>query len=81
MLVLIKDIAAFPTIFTKRKTSVIGANEDIYAHSGFTESLDYEGEVGVIIGKSGFAVSEANAMDHVWGYTIINGTFVLRLTL
>ncbi|KAK5040139.1 hypothetical protein LTS07_000636 [Exophiala sideris] len=64
--------ANFPTIFTKRQNSVIGSNEDIYAHPGFTESLDYEGEVGVIIGKSCSAVSEADAMDHVWGYTIIN---------
>ncbi|KAL2421292.1 hypothetical protein ABEF95_008172 [Exophiala dermatitidis] len=64
--------AEFPTIFTKRKTSIIGADEDIYAHPGFTESLDYEGEVGIIIGKTAFAVSEANAMDYVWGYTIIN---------
>lgn len=41
-------------------------------HHGFTESVDYEGEIGVIIGKPGFRVSESDAMDYVWGYTIIN---------
>lgn len=34
--------------------------------------MDYEGEIGVIIGKSGFKVEDADAMDYVWGYTIIN---------
>jgi 2-keto-4-pentenoate hydratase/2-oxohepta-3-ene-1,7-dioic acid hydratase in catechol pathway len=46
--------------------------EDIFPHPGFTQTLDYEGEIGVIIGKPGFRISEANAMDHVWGYTIVN---------
>ncbi|OQV00024.1 hypothetical protein CLAIMM_05579 [Cladophialophora immunda] len=68
----IQQKASFPTIFTKRSTSVMAANEDIYAHPGFTGCLDYEGEVGVIIGKPGFGISEKDAMEHVWGYTIIN---------
>jgi hypothetical protein len=34
--------------------------------------VDYEGEIGVIIGKGGFKIKEADAMKHVWGYTIIN---------
>ena len=34
--------------------------------------MDYEGEIGVIIGKAGFKITEENAMNHVWGYTIIN---------
>ena len=34
--------------------------------------MDYEGEIGVIIGKGGFKIKEADAMKHVWGYTIIN---------
>ncbi|KAF2806427.1 uncharacterized protein BDZ99DRAFT_449168 [Mytilinidion resinicola] len=61
-----------PVIFTKRATSIIAHGEDIYPHPKFTTTLDYEGEIGVIIGKTGFRVSEADAMKHVWGYTIIN---------
>ncbi|OAA79655.1 fumarylacetoacetate hydrolase [Akanthomyces lecanii RCEF 1005] len=66
------DIPTHPVIFTKRATSIIAHGDDIFPHPGFTESVDYEGEIGVIIGKAGFRISEADAMNHVWGYTIIN---------
>ncbi|KAK3071105.1 hypothetical protein LTR53_009239 [Teratosphaeriaceae sp. CCFEE 6253] len=66
------DIPTHPVIFTKRATSIIANEEDILLHEGFTETLDYEGEIGVIIGKGGFQISEAEAEEHVWGYTIIN---------
>ena len=45
---------------------------EIYPHPQATETLDYEGELGVIIGKGGFNISKADAMQHIWGYTIIN---------
>lgn len=61
-----------PVIFTKRATSIIADGEGIFPHPGFTESMDYEGEIGVIIGKAGFKIQEEDAMDYVWGYTIIN---------
>lgn len=66
------DQPTHPVIFTKRFTSIIADGEDMYPHPKFTETIDYEGEIGVIVGKSGFRISEADAMDHVWGYTIIN---------
>ena len=37
-----------------------------------SEAIDYEAELGVIIGKGGRGIEAANALDHVWGYTIIN---------
>lgn len=66
------DQPTHPVIFTKRCTSIIADGEDVYPHPKFTQSIDYEGEIGVIVGKSGFRISEADAMDHVWGYTVIN---------
>lgn len=66
-------IATHPVIFTKRSTSIIACGNEIYPHTEFTGTLDYEGEIGVIIGKPGFRIDERNAMDYVWGYTIING--------
>ena len=66
------DTPSHPVIFTKRFTSIIADGEDIFPHPGFTETIDYEGEIGVIIGKPGFRISEADAMSHVWGYTIVN---------
>jgi 2-keto-4-pentenoate hydratase/2-oxohepta-3-ene-1,7-dioic acid hydratase in catechol pathway len=66
------ELPKCPIVFTKRATSIIANEEDILLHEGWTEQLDYEGEIGVIIGKGGFQISEADAPNHVWGYTIIN---------
>jgi len=66
------DQPTHPVLFTKRATSIIADGDEIYPHPGFTESADYEGEIGVMIGKAGFKISEEDAMDYVWGYTIIN---------
>ncbi|OJJ69693.1 hypothetical protein ASPBRDRAFT_46050 [Aspergillus brasiliensis CBS 101740] len=66
------DQPSHPVIFTKRATSIIGPEDPILLHPKFTSTLDYEGEIGVIIGKPGFQISEENASDHVWGYTIVN---------
>lgn len=74
-------LASHPVIFTKRSSSIIASGDEIYPHEKFTESLNYEGEIGVIIGKAGFMVDESNAMDHVWGYTIINGEYYRTRTL
>lgn len=61
-----------PVIFTKRSTSIIADGDDIFPHPGFTETVDYEGEIGVIIKKPGFQISEDNAWEYIWGFTIIN---------
>lgn len=66
------DQPTHPVIFTKRATSIIAHGEPIFLHSEFTETPDYEGEIGVIVGKSGFRIQEKDAMEYVWGYTIIN---------
>lgn len=66
------DQPSHPVIFTKRFTSIIADGEEILPHAGFTETVDYEGEIGVIVGKAGFRIREEDAMEHVWGYTIIN---------
>lgn len=66
------DIPDFPVIFSKRASSIVAHNTPIYPHPEFTSTLDYEGELGLIIGKGGARISKQNAMDHVWGYTIIN---------
>lgn len=66
------DLPSHPVIFTKRATSIVAHGEEIYLHPDFTDTLDYEGEIGVILGKAGFQIKEEDAMDYVWGYTIIN---------
>lgn len=50
------DMPTHPVIFTKRSTSIIADGEDILLHEGFTQTLDYKGEIGVIIGKVAFGL-------------------------
>ncbi|VUC30790.1 unnamed protein product [Clonostachys rosea] len=66
------DRPSHPVIFTKRATSIVADGSEVLLHPEFSQTVDYEGEIGVIIGKSGFRVEEADAMEYVWGYTIIN---------
>lgn len=61
-----------PIIFTKMPESVVGTNTAIGYPGNQSEQLDYEAELGVIIGKAGQGISSANAMDHVFGYVVIN---------
>jgi 2-keto-4-pentenoate hydratase/2-oxohepta-3-ene-1,7-dioic acid hydratase in catechol pathway len=66
------DIPEHIMIFTKAPTSVIGPGASIESHENLTDQLDYEGELAIVIGKSGKGISMENAMDHVFGYTIVN---------
>lgn len=61
-----------PIIFTKAPSSVIGSGESIPLHDQLTRELDYEAELGVIIGRGGRDIAREDALTHVWGYTIIN---------
>ena len=61
-----------PIIFNKATTSVIGPNDKIETKNDETKTTDYEGELGVIIGKRAKSISKANAFDIIFGYTIIN---------
>ncbi|MDB5761131.1 MAG: hydrolase [Herminiimonas sp.] len=61
-----------PVIFTKAPSSVIGCNDDVSGFADQTQQLDYEAELTVIIGKGGRGITKADALRHIWGYTIIN---------
>ncbi|WP_372522522.1 fumarylacetoacetate hydrolase family protein [Sulfuricaulis sp.] len=65
-------IPELPIIFTKATSSVIGPNEPIPAWLDPTHTTDYEGELAVVIGPGGRGIARANAMRHVYGYTIVN---------
>jgi acylpyruvate hydrolase len=60
-----------PPIFAKWSNAIIDPGEPILRPRGSKE-LDWEVELGVVIGKPTRFVSQAQALDHVWGYTIIN---------
>jgi 2-keto-4-pentenoate hydratase/2-oxohepta-3-ene-1,7-dioic acid hydratase in catechol pathway/alpha-beta hydrolase superfamily lysophospholipase len=61
-----------PVVFTKPAASVIASGDAVDPHTDITSALDYEGEIGVIIGRRASKVSRDEAMDYVWGYTLIN---------
>jgi len=61
-----------PIIFSKVPECVIASGDAIRYPTGVSESVDYEAELAVIIGKGGSGISKADAMSHVWGYPIVN---------
>lgn len=67
-----QDIPDVPIIFTKAPSSVIGPGEGVLSALDPTGTLDYEGELAVVIGTGGRGITRAQAMTHVWGYTIVN---------
>jgi 2-keto-4-pentenoate hydratase/2-oxohepta-3-ene-1,7-dioic acid hydratase in catechol pathway len=61
-----------PVIFSKATTSVVGPNDPIVLANDPTNTTDYEGEMAVVIGRSARNVSRERALDHVFGWTIVN---------
>ena len=61
-----------PIIFSKPPTTVTATNTDIIKNTKLTSQLDWEVELAVVIGKKGKYVPKVNAMDYVFGYTVIN---------
>jgi 2-keto-4-pentenoate hydratase/2-oxohepta-3-ene-1,7-dioic acid hydratase in catechol pathway len=66
------DIPAVPIYFTKVPESVIGPDEPIVIVPEVSDATDYEAELAVVIGRGGKGIKAADAMAHVWGYTIVN---------
>jgi 2-keto-4-pentenoate hydratase/2-oxohepta-3-ene-1,7-dioic acid hydratase in catechol pathway len=66
------DIPSVPIYFTKVPESVVGPGAPIQIVSEVSTAIDYEAELAVVIGRGGKGIRAADAMRHVWGYTIIN---------
>lgn len=62
----------YPIIFSKVPTTVIGPEDEIELHTNVTDEVDYEAELGVIIGTGGRDIPEEKVYEHIFGYTIIN---------
>lgn len=61
-----------PVFFTKAVTTIANPEEDIPLDSSLTQQLDYEVELAFIIGTGGKNIAKENALQHIFGYTIIN---------
>ena len=61
-----------PTFFSKLPTTVVGPRDSVPLHEAYTAKLDWEVELAVVIGKEGRDIAEADALSHVFGYTVAN---------
>lgn len=61
-----------PTVFTKAQTSITGPYDDIGVDQHITSRVDWEAELGVVIGRGGVNIRKDDALDHVVAYTVIN---------
>jgi 2-keto-4-pentenoate hydratase/2-oxohepta-3-ene-1,7-dioic acid hydratase in catechol pathway len=67
-----QEIPEFPVVFTKAVTSLADPGQAVDASLDPTNSVDYEGELGVVIGRRAKNVPRGAAFDYVFGYTIVN---------
>ncbi|MBD1548509.1 fumarylacetoacetate hydrolase family protein [Labrenzia aggregata] len=66
------EVPAHPIIFSKVPETVVASGTPIIIDPAISEAIDYEAELAVIIGKEGRGIRAEDAMDYVWGYTIVN---------
>lgn len=67
-----RELPTWPVFFSKAPTAINGPYDAIPFDANVSTSLDWEVELGVIIGKAGKNIAEADAMSHIFGYTVIN---------
>lgn len=69
------EIPTYPSFFLRVATSLLPAEAPV-VRPKISEQLDYECELAIVIGKGGRHISEADALDHVFGYTLFNDVSV-----
>ena len=67
-----EDVPEAPVIFSKLPSTVSAPGDPIHVSLDPTGSVDYEGELAVVIGKGGRGIAKRDALSHVYGYTIVN---------
>lgn len=65
------DLPSEPIIFSKATSAICGANDDIERPRGATK-LDWEVELGIVIGKHAKYITKEDALDHIAGYCVVN---------
>jgi 2-keto-4-pentenoate hydratase/2-oxohepta-3-ene-1,7-dioic acid hydratase in catechol pathway len=66
------NLPKVPLFFTKAPTSVVGPYDDVPWHRSATQQVDWEAELGAVIGVPGSNIRREAALEHVFGYTIVN---------
>ncbi|MCX5610945.1 MULTISPECIES: fumarylacetoacetate hydrolase family protein [unclassified Streptomyces] len=67
-----KERPSRPVLFSKPATAVTGPGQPILHNADLTTQLDWECELAVVIGRTAFKVSEEEAYDHIFGFSIVN---------
>jgi 2-keto-4-pentenoate hydratase/2-oxohepta-3-ene-1,7-dioic acid hydratase in catechol pathway len=67
-----KTVDAWPIVFTKAPETVVGPGADVQLPGAVSTQIDYEAELTIVIGKGGKNIGRADALKHVFGYTIVN---------
>jgi len=63
----------WPIVFSKLAECVVGPTDDVrLPGAAVSEQIDYESELGVVIGRGGRDIPRSRAMDHIFGYTVLN---------
>ena len=65
-------IPKFPVFFTKAPATVVGPFDDVVWDPAITQQVDWEVELAAILGRTGRNISRADALNHVFGYTVLN---------
>jgi acylpyruvate hydrolase len=66
-----REVPEHPTLFAKYAESLIGPNDNLVLPQE-SDAVDWEAELAVVIGKTGRRISEADAGDHIAGYSVLN---------
>ena len=61
-----------PTVFTKAITTIAGPHDDVPIDPAVSDRIDWEVELGVVVGRRGINIPRERALDHVFGYTVVN---------
>ncbi len=75
------DVPDHPVMFTKHSTTVTGPYDDVVWHRDVCQEVDYEVELGVVIGKPAYRVNQQDALDYIFGYTTVNDVSARDLQL
>ncbi len=71
-----QELPAHPAFFSKVPTTVIGPHDPVPFDPEVNKTLDWEAELGLVIGPGGKNIAEADAMKHVFGYLVVNDVSV-----
>lgn len=71
-----QEIPQYPALFSKNPATVTGPESNVLYPAPHSEQLDWEVELAVVVGRPGRDIAEADAMEHVFGYTCANDVSV-----